>query len=119
MCAYAEVVASGADVSVIAALGTGSHTRAIEFEEARGWGQVGWARPLIDVVFDGVADTVDYEAATLSRGRYRRLQPELRYASDALDDAGEANLRRLEGDAERLIAERSQDIEALCEEIAG
>ena len=41
------------------------------------------------------------------------------YASDALDDAGEANLRRLEGDAERLIAERSQDIEALCEEVAG
>jgi hypothetical protein len=55
----------------------------------------------------------------LSRGRYRRLQAELRYASDALDDAGEANLRRLEGDAERLIAERSQDIEALCEEVAG
>jgi patatin-like phospholipase/acyl hydrolase len=119
MCAYAEVVASGADVSVIAALGTGSHTRPIEYEQAKGWGAIGWARPVLDVVFDGVADTVDFEAATLSRGRYRRLQPELRYASDALDDAGEANLRRLQGDAERLIAERSQDIEALCEEIAG
>src|SRR3954451_5563378 len=45
MCAYADVVAAGADISVIAALGTGSHTRAIEFDEARGWGQVGWARP--------------------------------------------------------------------------
>jgi patatin-like phospholipase/acyl hydrolase len=119
MCAYAEVVGAGADISVIAALGTGSHTRAIDYEDAKDWGQVQWARPVLDVVFDGVADTVDFEAATLSRGRYRRLQAELRYASDALDDAGEANLRRLEGDAERLIAERSQDIEALCEEIAG
>jgi patatin-like phospholipase/acyl hydrolase len=119
MCAYAEVVGSGADISVLAALGTGSHTTAYEFDEVRGWGQLEWVRPLIDMVFDGVADTVDFEAATLSRGRYRRLQAELRYASDALDDAGEANLRRLEGDAERLIAERSQDIEALCEEIAG
>ena len=49
----------------------------------------------------------------------RRFQAELRYASDALDDASEANLRRLEGDAERLIAEQTEEIEALCEEVAG
>lgn len=119
MCAYAEVVGAGADVSVIAALGTGAHTKAYAYDDVRGWGALEWARPLLDMVFDGVADTVDFQATTLSRGRYRRLQAELRYASDALDDAGEANLRRLQGDAERLIAERSQDIEALCEEIAG
>jgi patatin-like phospholipase/acyl hydrolase len=119
MCAYAEVVGSGSDISVIAALGTGAHTRAFDIDEVRGWGRLEWAQPVLEMVFDGVADTVDFQAATLSRGRYRRLQPELRYASDALDDAGEANLRRLQGDAERLIAERSQDIEALCEEVAG
>ena len=119
MCAYAEVVGSGADISVIAALGTGAQTKAFEFDDVKGWGQLEWARPVLDIVFDGVADTVDFQAATLSRGRYRRLQAELRYASDALDDASKANLRRLEGDAERLIAERTQEIEALCEEIAG
>lgn len=118
MCAYADVVAAGADISVLAALGTGAHTKAFEFGDVKDWGRLEWARPVLDVVFDGVADTVDFQAATLTRGRYRRLQAELRYASDALDDASEANLRRLEGDAERLIAERSQDIEALCEEIA-
>jgi uncharacterized protein len=119
MCAYAEVVRAGGDISVIAALGTGSHSRAYELDEAKGWGRLEWLQPLLEMVFDGVADTVDFQAAALSRGRYRRLQAELRYASDALDDAGEANLRRLEGDAERLIAERSADIEALCEEVAG
>ena len=119
LCAYAEVVGVGADISVIAALGTGAHTKAFDIDELRGWGRLEWAQPVLEMVFDGVADTVDFQAATLSRGRYRRLQPELRYASDALDDAGEANLRRLQGDAERLIAERSQDIEALCEEVAG
>ena len=119
MCAYAEVVGSGADISVIAALGTGAHTKPYEFEDVKGWGRLEWAQPVLDVVSDGLADTVDFEATTLSRGRYRRLQAELRYASDALDDASTANLRRLEGDAERLIAERSADIEALCEEVAG
>jgi patatin-like phospholipase/acyl hydrolase len=119
MCAYAEVVGAGSDISVIAALGTGAHTKAYAIDDVRGWGRLEWAQPVLDMVFDGVADTVDFEATTLSRGRYRRFQAELRYASEALDDAGEANLRRLEGDAERLIAERTQDIEALCEEVAG
>ena len=119
MCAYAEVVGSGADISVIAALGTGAQTKPYAFDDVKDWGRLEWAQPVLDMVFDGVADTVDFEVGTLSRGRYRRLQAELRYASDALDDAGEANLRRLEGDAERLIAERSADIEALCEEVAG
>jgi patatin-like phospholipase/acyl hydrolase len=119
MCAYAEVVGAGGDISVLAALGTGTHTRAYAFDDVKGWGRVEWLQPLLEMVFDGVADTVDFQASTLSRGRYRRLQAELHYASDALDDASTANLRRLEGDAERLIAERSQDIEALCEEVAG
>ena len=119
MCAYAEVVGCGSDVSVIAALGTGAQTKAYAFDDVKGWGLIEWAQPVLDMVFDGVADTVDFEAATLSRGRYRRFQAELRYASDALDDASAANLRRLEGDAERLIAEQSAEIEALCEEIAG
>ena len=87
--------------------------------KVKDWGAIEWVRPVIDMVFDGVADTVDFEAATLAKDRYQRFQAELRYASDALDDASEGNLRRLEGDAERLIAERTADIETLCEEIAG
>src|SRR5215218_7874385 len=84
MCAFSEVVAHGADVSVIAALGTGSQTKSYEYGQVRGWGRIEWARPLLDMVFDGVADTTDFEAAALTRGRYRRIQAELRYASDEL-----------------------------------
>jgi uncharacterized protein len=119
MCAYAEVVAEGQELEVLASLGTGAQTKPYEFDDVKGWGAVEWARPLIDMVFDGVADTIDFEAATLAGDRYRRFQATLRYASDALDDASDANLRRLEGDAERLIAERTADIEKLCEVIAG
>ncbi len=119
MCAYAEAVAGGRQVEVLASLGTGSHTRAYEFDDVRSWGLIGWARPVLEMVFDGVADTVDFELATLAGPRYVRLQVELRYASDSLDDASEGNLGRLRGDAERLIAERTADIEALCEKLAG
>jgi patatin-like phospholipase/acyl hydrolase len=115
MCAYAEV---GAGLEVLASLGTGAHTKQYEYRDATGWGKIEWVQPLIDMVFDGVADTVDFEAATLAGERYKRLQAELRYASDALDDASESNLRRLQGDAERLIAEQTAEIEAVCEVIA-
>jgi uncharacterized protein len=119
MCAYAEVVVGGAELEVLASLGTGAQTKAYEFDDVRGWGALEWVRPLIDMVFDGVADTIDFEAATLGGERYRRFQAELRYASDALDDASPSNVRRLEGDAERLIAERTADIETLCEALVG
>ena len=118
MCAYAEVVGAGRELEVLASLGTGSHTKAYEFDEVKGWGKIEWAQPVIDMVFDGVADTTDFEAATLAGQKYQRFQAALRYASDALDDASPANLRRLEGDAERMIAERTADIETLCEAIA-
>ena len=38
---------------------------------------------------------------------------------DHLEDASTANLSRVLGYAERLIAEQSAEIEALCEEVAG
>ena len=118
MCAYAEVAAEGHELEVLASLGTGAQTKPYEFEDVKGWGAVEWARPLIDMVFDGVADTIDFEVGALAGEKYQRFQATLRYASDALDDASDANLRRLEGDAERLIAERTADIEKLCEVIA-
>ena len=117
MCAYVEVAPG--ELEVLASLGTGSQTKAYDIDEVKGWGAIAWAKPVIDMIFDGGADTVDFEAAKLAGERYVRLQATLRYASDALDDASPANLRRLQGDAERLIAERTDDIEALCEVIAG
>jgi len=73
---------------------------------------------LIDGVFDGVADTVDFQLSRLlAGGSYLRLQPELRRASDDLDDASASNLARLREEAEALIAERDADIDALCERL--
>lgn len=117
MCAYTDVVAGGAGLDVLASLGTGSQTRSYDPASVRGWGQVQWARPALDMVFDGVSDTIDFELGALAADRYVRLQVELRYARDDLDDASEANLRRLRGEGERLIAERTADIEALCERL--
>jgi patatin-like phospholipase/acyl hydrolase len=117
MCAYTDVAAAGESLDVLASLGTGTYTRSYSIEDVNGWGLLQWVRPVLDFVFDGVADTIDFELSKLAGERYVRLQADLRYASDALDDASEGNLRRLRGEADRLIAERSTEIEALCERL--
>jgi uncharacterized protein len=117
MCAFAEVVRfhPGAEV-VLLSLGTGERTRRRTFADIRDWGLVEWARPILDVVFDGISDAVDYQLRhALPEGRYWRLQIELTEASDDLDDASEENLRKLRAHAEELIEARSGDIDDALE----
>jgi patatin-like phospholipase/acyl hydrolase len=114
MCAYAEVVRfqPAADL-VLLSLGTGQRTRQRSFEGIEDWGLIEWAKPILDVMFDGVSDAVDYQLQhTLDPKRYWRLQIELKNANDDLDDATEKNLRRLREHAEQLIASSSSDIDA-------
>jgi len=110
-CAYAE---AGGKLDVLLSLGTGQHTRPLPYAKVKGWGQLEWARPLIDVVFDGGQDAVDFELRALAGGAYIRLQTRLEVASDDLDDAGEGNLAALALEAERLIEEQSPAIDEAC-----
>ncbi len=74
-----------------------------------------WVRPVIDVVFDGVSDTVEYQLRQLMPGgSVVRLQTELDKASDALDDASARNLALLEEQARELIARSDAAIDAAC-----
>ena len=95
-------------------LGTGSATEPIPFAKARSWGALEWARPIIDVVFDGVADTTEFEASMIMRDRFIRLQTHLKEASGDLDDASAENLAALEREADRLIRENDADIDRAC-----
>jgi patatin-like phospholipase/acyl hydrolase len=117
MCALAEVL-NREDVRprdvVMLSLGCGQHTEKHSFGQIKNWGLVGWARPILDVVFDGVSDAVDYQLQrVLDPERYFRLQVELTLASDHLDDAGEENLAKLSDQARDLIASRSADLDAV------
>jgi uncharacterized protein len=114
MCALAEVLKTAPlDQVLLLSLGTGQRTRKRRFADIEDWGLIEWARPIIDVVFDGVSDAVDYQLVqALGEQRYWRLQVELTLASDDLDDAGEDNLRALRTQAEQLIADESDTIDA-------
>ncbi len=81
MCAYVEArkIHPEENDFLVVSLGTGELTRSLPYEEVKGWGLALWAQPILNVVFDGVADTVDYQLRELlaSEGddrRYYRFQ---------------------------------------------
>jgi patatin-like phospholipase/acyl hydrolase len=105
MCALAEVVARGGEQEdvLMVSLGTGTLNRPLPWKQIRDWGRLEWAQPVIDVIFDGISDTVDFQAREILGEGYWRLQTELRRASDDLDDARPGNLAALQAEAADLV----------------
>ena len=103
-CAIAEALRKDARADqprdlVVLSVGSGQHTRSIPLESAREWGALEWAVPIIDVLFDGNGEAVDYIARHLVGEGYFRLQAELDIGMDDLDDASATNLAALEATA--------------------
>lgn len=67
----------------MASFGTRQNVNAIGVKEALGWGGLDWASPakgifLMDVLFDGSSDAVDYVSSKLlDEEKYFRFQPTL------------------------------------------
>lgn len=105
-CAIAEAVRINSDPQnpdpcqiedfIVASFGTGESVRRISIEEAKEWGALEWALPVIDVLFDGSADSVNYIASQLiDPDNYFRFQTRLSDAYDDLDNADTTNLNAL------------------------
>lgn len=118
MCAVAEVLSHRPAEVVMVSLGTGQLTRPILHRYAKDWGLFRWAQPILDVVLDGVSDTVDYQLEQLiGARRHRRLQIELESASDRLDRADAANLKLLDNEARRLIHKYDRELDEIVAQL--
>jgi patatin-like phospholipase/acyl hydrolase len=124
MCAWAdaESMELGHDVLLLS-LGTGSQTEPLGIgapdegaaqrraapEAAtpgrpHNWGLRRWAPHILDVVFDGVSNTTDYQLhQLLGHEDYLRLQTNLDFASDKMDRATSKNMSALGREATTLI----------------
>jgi uncharacterized protein len=125
MCAYVETKKLHPDVDdvLVVSLGTGQHTRPIHYAEAKDWGLAHWAKPILDVVFDGVSDTVDHQMKVLCRDsdagdpRYYRYQTELNIGSDDMDNATRTNIAALKQKAHELIEAQGSSLDRLCRDL--
>ncbi|HET9440715.1 MAG TPA: patatin-like phospholipase family protein [Longimicrobiales bacterium] len=113
--AYAEAVRGWKNEDIlVVSVGTGSETDSYDYGEAQTWGKLEWVSPLIHLVFDGVSDAVDYQMTQMLGDRFVRLQVTLQYGDADLGNASADNLRRLEADAQRLIAAHNVELDNVC-----
>lgn len=109
----------------IVSLGTGYSLESISYQQAESWGVVGWARPIIDILQDGVATTVNYQLATvLGKDDFFRFDYDLaaersrrksQWPLDRLDEPSAENLSALEEVAEYRV--QSPDFQRLIQRL--
>jgi patatin-like phospholipase/acyl hydrolase len=121
-CALVEARTTHPDASsyLIVSLGTGSLMQNLPLKIARYWGAARWAKPLLDIIFDGVSSTVDYQLRQLVPDTscqcklYYRFQVELNGHNHSIDNTSSSNIAMLKGLAAELIEKESDDINRLC-----
>jgi uncharacterized protein len=125
MCAYVEArkIHPEENDFLVVSLGTGEPTREMPYEEVKGWGLALWAQPILNVVFDGVSDTVDYQLQELlsteegDGRRYYRFQTVLDIGKDDMDDASRTNIVALKTKAKEIISKNDAILDSLCAQL--
>jgi hypothetical protein len=121
-CALVEARTTNPDASdfLVVSLGTGELNRCLPYETAKDWGAVQWAMPVLDIVFDGVSRTVDYQLRQLlpdhagNCPRYYRFQATLDGHNHRMDNASPENITALKALAYNLVERESENLETLC-----
>ncbi|MEG4392034.1 patatin-like phospholipase family protein [Microcoleus sp. BROC3] len=107
--------------TLVVSLGTGSVTRRYKYRDAKNWGQIKWALPLLNVVLDGNSESVAFQLQQLmvsegeNRNYYRfQLQLSSDNGHDQMDNASPSNIEHLEERGEKLIEHSKKDLDKLC-----
>jgi len=104
---------------LVVSLGTGELNISLPYQQTKNWGVIGWAMPVLDVVFDGVSRTVDYQLRQLmpdaSGKRYYRFQTTLDGQNHRMDNASAENITALKGLGIDLIERESATLDQLCD----
>ena len=124
-CALVEARTTHPDATdfLVVSLGTGELSRCLPYAQTRNWGAVRWAMPVLDVVFDGVSRTVDYQLRQLLPGssagcrRYYRFQTTLDAQNHSFDDASPENITALKAAAYNLVERESANLDQLCKQL--
>jgi patatin-like phospholipase/acyl hydrolase len=106
---------------LVVSLGTGSLTKKYKYRDVKNWGQIKWALPLLNVVFDGQSESVAFQLNQLmvtegeNRNYYRfQLQVSSDNGHDQMDNASPSNIEHLEDRGKKLIEHRQESLEKLC-----
>jgi len=110
---------------MLVSLGTGSLERPIPYAEAKNWGLVHWARPILNVLFDGSADTTSYQVDQILGPAHYRFDISLGESpkqdpsavNEDFDDASPDNIARIERKAQALANGMANKLLAVIDEL--
>jgi hypothetical protein len=122
MCAYIEARTRKPKETrfLITSLGTGVLTRRLPYEQVINWGLAQWARPLLNIVLDGISDSTHDHMEKAHRSTYTNLEHYFRFQADLaaeqeyIDNATPKNIRALKVRAADLIRESENELNSLC-----
>ncbi|MCU0515259.1 MAG: patatin-like phospholipase family protein [Oscillatoria sp. Prado101] len=126
MSAYVEAKSIYKDATdfLVVSLGTGEMTARLYYDKVKNWGLLEWAQPILNIVFDGSNDAVDYQLKELlsasedGKPRYYRFQTSLSAdMGDRMDDASPVNIIGLKRLAQEMIDKNSDALEMLCQQL--
>ncbi|RTL69273.1 MAG: patatin [Hyphomicrobiales bacterium] len=110
----AQTLRAGNDKSVLLlSLGTGATRRPAKFEEAWGWGVLGWMDPLLEIAYSDPSIDHALRLVMEPKHTYVRLQPDLGSPAIALDDSAPATLARMREATRRYMSANAQELEYL------
>ena len=113
-----KLQSEGADKSVLMlSIGTGRSARKHTFEEAWGWGVLGWMDPLLEIAFSDPA--IDGQMSReLAWQRYVRLQVDLGTVPVALDDSTPEAAQRLEASTALFLEKHEEEMSSIVAELS-
>ncbi|MDX2245764.1 MAG: patatin-like phospholipase family protein [Bacteroidia bacterium] len=123
---FAEVEGVNEELPILMlSIGTGQTGQPYMYDDVKDWGLVEWVKPLIDILMQGVSETVDYQMNHLlppyadkkKTPRYIRLDITLDPGHDEMDNPEDENTSRLADYGERIInhEENRKKLDQVCE----
>lgn len=109
---------------IIVSIGTGTVKKTYPYEKFKDAGILAWIQPLIDIMMSGNSETVDYQLRQIydtlkapNNLDYYRIQPFIKKADTAMDNASEVNLKALHQDGELSVAHFKPQLDEIVEKL--
>lgn len=103
---------------LLLSIGTGRSARKHTFEQAWGWGVLGWMDPLLEIAFSDPAIDEIMSRALEGNGSYFRLQVDLGATSVELDDSSPEAAQRLVASTELYMKTHEDEMARVVAELA-
>lgn len=91
----------------ILSLGTGYKTKPLQYNKVKKWGIAKWLKEIVNTILTANNRATDYQCNMLYKhiinGNYTRINGELFYASNKIDDVSNKNLENLQKDAQVIF----------------